>query len=122
MIIALSRTQLRDDAPLSEYAETSKRMREIVSAIPGYISHKTYSAEDGERVTIYKFESEEALSTWHNHPEHVKTQKRAREALYQSYYILQSNVIEEYSWLQEDGSEPDSAPWWFTPLRKRKSD
>ena len=114
MIIALSRTQLRDDAPLSEYAETAQKMKETVSSMPGYVSHKTLFAEDGERVTIYKFESEEDLDSWHKHAEHVETQKRGREAFYQSYYILHSKVVEQYKWLREDASEPDPAPWWFT--------
>ncbi len=94
-------------------------MEEIVSGIPGYISRKAYVAEDGERVAIYEFESEDALNTWHSHPEHIETQKRAREAFYESYYIaiLDSSVIRAYDWTRAGSSETQSAPWWYSPLK-----
>ena len=119
MILALSRVKLREDAPLAEYAETMKRMEEIVSGIPGFIARKVYWAEDGERVGVYEFESEEALNTWHDHPEHVQTQERAREAFYESYYIaiLDAKVIRTYDWTRAGSSDTESAPWWYTPLK-----
>jgi heme-degrading monooxygenase HmoA len=79
-------------------------MMAIVSGMPGYIIHKRYYAPDGDYVTIYKFDSEEALDAWRNHPEHVETQQRGREAFYQCLYILVSRVIKEYS------VEPQEAP------------
>ncbi len=34
-------------------------MSALAKAMPGYISHKGFVAEDGERVTIVEFESDE---------------------------------------------------------------
>jgi heme-degrading monooxygenase HmoA len=104
MMILLCKTQFTGNAPLSEWEERRERMMTIVSRMPGYIIHKRYYAPDGDAVTIYKFDSEEALDAWRNHPEHVETQQRAREAFYQCLYILVSRVITESS------VEPQEAP------------
>ena len=51
-------------------------------AWPGYISHKGFFADDGERITIVEFEHEEGLRAWRRNPEHVAAQKLAREKLH----------------------------------------
>jgi heme-degrading monooxygenase HmoA len=38
--------------------------------MPGYITHKGYVAEDGERVSIHYWETEEQLRAFRDHPEH----------------------------------------------------
>ena len=51
--------------------------------MPGYISHKGYFADDGERVTIVEFEHEEGLRAWRTNPEHHRGAKTgAAEILY----------------------------------------
>ena len=62
-------------------------MVELVSSMPGYISHKGYFAEDGERCTIVEFESEEAQRAWRMHPEHRDAQRQGREIYYESYSL-----------------------------------
>ena len=52
-------------------------MQQIARTIPGYISHKGFWAEDGERVTIVEFEHEEGQRAWRMHPEHLEAQKLA---------------------------------------------
>lgn len=37
---------------------------ERLATIPGYVSHKGFIAEDGERLTLVEFESEESMRTW----------------------------------------------------------
>ena len=39
-------------------------MSELARTVPGYISHKSFYAEDGERCTIVEFAHEEGLRTW----------------------------------------------------------
>jgi heme-degrading monooxygenase HmoA len=52
----------------------AKRMSELARTIPGYFSHKGFAAEDGERVTIVEFETEEALE-WSHHSEHAQAKR-----------------------------------------------
>jgi len=63
MIVAVFRSRLNPGA-LEEYGPMARRMSELAKGIAGYISHKGFVAEDGERVTIVEFESEEALRAW----------------------------------------------------------
>jgi antibiotic biosynthesis monooxygenase (ABM) superfamily enzyme len=35
-----------------EYAQWAKRMGELAAAVAGYISHKGFVADDGERLTL----------------------------------------------------------------------
>ena len=54
-----------------EYAEQLKRMADLAVKMPGYVSHKAFVAEDGERLTLIEWESAETLRAWATHPEHV---------------------------------------------------
>ena len=47
-----------------------RRMIELAESMPGYVSHKDFTADDGERVTIVEFEHEEGLRAWRLNPEH----------------------------------------------------
>ena len=86
MIVTVFRSRLRPDVR-EDYVTLANRMNEIARSMPGYISHKGFFAEDGERVTIVEFESEEAMRAWRMHPEHREAQKLGRERYYESYSI-----------------------------------
>ncbi len=58
MIVTVFRSRLRPGVR-DEYVALVDRMNEIAKTMPGYVSHKGYFAEDGERVTIVEFEHEE---------------------------------------------------------------
>ena len=61
------------------------RVRSLAEAMPGFISFKSFSAEDGERVSIIEFESEETLRAWREHPEHRQAQALGRDSFYSEY-------------------------------------
>ena len=86
MIVTVFRTRLqpglRDD-----YVTLVDRMVQIATTMPGYISHKGFFAEDGERCTIVEFESEEAQRAWRMHPEHRDAQRKGRDIYYESYSL-----------------------------------
>jgi heme-degrading monooxygenase HmoA len=97
MVIVLCGTELRADADLEEYQARSRRMNELVRKIPDFISVKCYTADDGDEVTIARFESEEALDAWRFQPEHVETQRRARGAYNESYWVQVCTTIRDYA-------------------------
>jgi heme-degrading monooxygenase HmoA len=68
--------------------------------MPGYISHKGFFADDGERVTIVEFESEEAMRAWRMHPEHREVRKLARERYYSEFHVQICNVARESHFTQ----------------------
>jgi len=53
-----------------EYDELYARMATVVRGLKGYLSHKVFSAEDGEQVLIGYFADYEAIDEWDKHPEH----------------------------------------------------
>jgi len=86
MVITLFRNRLRPDAG-DEYGTTLNRMLEIVKSMPGYISHKTYVADDGERCTVVEFDTEEHQKAWATHGEHLAAKKKGRESFYSDYNL-----------------------------------
>jgi len=73
----------------------ASRMSALAKEMPGYISHKGFVADDGERVTIVEFESEEAHRAWGAHPEHVAAKKKGRQDFYLEYRIQVCRVQRE---------------------------
>jgi heme-degrading monooxygenase HmoA len=86
MLITVFRSRLKPEVR-DEYGIAVARMNELAQTMPGYVSHKTYYAEDGERCTIVEFEHEEGLRTWRTNSEHRVAQKMARERYYTEYHI-----------------------------------
>ncbi len=86
MIVTVFRSRLRPGIR-DEYVALAERMSEIARTMPGYISHKDFFADDGERVAIVEFEHEEGLRAWRLNPEHIAAQKLARKKYYTEYRI-----------------------------------
>jgi len=91
MILTVFRSRVKPEAQ-EEYARWATRMSELAGQMPGYISHKGFVAEDGERVTIVEFESEQAQRAWSVHAEHVEAKKKGRASFYAEYRIQVCNV------------------------------
>ena len=85
-----------------EYVALASRMNEIAMTMPGYISHKGFFADDGERVTVVEFEHEEGMRAWRMHPEHRAAQKMAREVYYSEYSVQVCNVVRESKFKREE--------------------
>jgi heme-degrading monooxygenase HmoA len=94
MILTVFRSRLNDRDSV-EYQNTAARMTELARAMPGYIAHKTFTAEDGERVTIVEFADEETQQAWARHDEHVTAKQRGRAAFYSEYRIQICRVERE---------------------------
>jgi heme-degrading monooxygenase HmoA len=86
MLITVFRSRLRPGMR-DEYLALVDRMDTLARTMPGYISHKGFFANDGERVTIVEFEHEEGLRAWRTNREHIAAQKLAREKYYTEYRV-----------------------------------
>jgi heme-degrading monooxygenase HmoA len=93
MVITVFRSRLKPDA--TEYGPTAERMSELARTMPGYIAHKVFTAEDGERVTIVEFESAEAQEGWRKHAEHLAAQRKGRRDFYSEYRLQVCNVVKD---------------------------
>ena len=86
MLVTVFRTRLKPSLT-AEYAALVQRMTELARSMPGYVSDKNFTADDGERVTIVEFEHEEGLRAWRTNPEHLAAQKLARQKYYAEYHV-----------------------------------
>jgi heme-degrading monooxygenase HmoA len=95
MIIAMFRMQLKPQADLEELSALHQKMHAIVSNMPGFVSVKLFTAEDGEALALAEFESLESLKAWKEHPEHVVAQQRGREEFFAEYHVQVCSLIRE---------------------------
>ena len=109
MIITVFRSRLRPGLK-DEYVALVERMRAIAVSMPGYISHKGFWADDGERVTVVTFDTEENLRAWRMHPDHRAAQKDGRERFYTEYHVAVCEVLRESRFTLEP-SEAAAAPF-----------
>ncbi len=96
-VVTVFRSRLKPEGR-EEYFQTAARMSEIARAMPGYLSHKVFTAEDGERVTIVEFEGAEAHDSWRFHPDHLAAKQRGVAAFYSEYSIRVCDVVRSHDW------------------------
>jgi heme-degrading monooxygenase HmoA len=95
MMVVVFRARRTAEGLGDEYAYWFSRMSALAREMPGYISHKGYVAEDGERVTLFEWETAETLHAWATHPEHLAVKKIGREKFYAEYHIQVCEQVRE---------------------------
>lgn len=95
MIITIFRSRLRPENQ-EAYQKMAARMDDLANRMPGFRSIKTFTAPDGERVSIVEFETEETHNAWRHHPEHMKAQQLGRELFYSEFQIQVCTVERAY--------------------------
>ena len=95
MIVTLFRSRLRHEHQ-EEYSRVAARIHDLAESMPGFLSIKTFTAEDGERVSIVAFASWETHEAWRNHPEHREAQRLGREKFYSEFHIQVCKVERDY--------------------------
>jgi heme-degrading monooxygenase HmoA len=94
MIVTVFRSRLMPGVK-EEYVTLADRMSELARTMPGYISHKGFLAEDGERLTVVEFESEEGMRAWRANADHVAAKKKGRQSYYSEYSVQICDVVRE---------------------------
>lgn len=94
MTVVIFRNRLRPEAQ-EAYGELAPQVAALAQQQPGFIAMKTFTAADGERVTIAQFESDDAVAAWRAHAEHREAQKRGRDEFYSEYHLQVCEVVRE---------------------------
>lgn len=84
MVVIVFRSRIRSETA-DEFHELADRMLKLARTMPGFISYKSFSAEDGERCSVIEFESPEHLRAWRENPEHREAMRIGRERFYVEY-------------------------------------
>ncbi len=103
-VVTIFRSRLAGEAE-PEYGEWAARMAQLAAGMPGLHDFKTFTAEDGERVTIVEFASLEHLDAWKNHPEHRKAQRLGRKKFYETFSVQTARVLRARSFKRRVDNE-----------------
>jgi heme-degrading monooxygenase HmoA len=94
MILTVFRSRL-NDAHRQEYDRHVGITSALAERMPGFVAHKMFVAEDGERVTLVEFDSIEAQRAWSLSAEHKAAAIAGRKAFYAEYRIQVCTVERE---------------------------
>ena len=94
MIVTVFRSRLRPGVR-EEYVALVEKIAAIAKTMPGYISHKSFVADDGERVTIVEFADEQSQRVWATNLQHVEAKKKGRSDFYTEYKLQICTVVRE---------------------------
>ena len=91
MVVVVFRSRVLAEG-MEEFEALAEEMLELAQSMPGFISYKRYTADDGERLSLHEWESAEHLRAWRQHARHRDAQELGRSHYYAEYtsYVLDS--------------------------------
>ncbi len=95
MMVIVFRAHRTAEGEGDEYRQWFARMSELARKMPGYISHKGYVAEDGERLTLFEWVSADTLRAWATHSEHILVKELGRQKFYVRYHLQVCELVRE---------------------------
>ena len=108
MLVTVFRSRLRPGVR-DEYIALVDQMEKLARTMLGYISHKGFFADDGERVTIVEFEHEAGQRAWRTNPEHLAAQRLARQKYYTEYHTQVCTLDRETKFKAQEPAQPVAA-------------
>ena len=88
MYLVVFRNRKRADLSAEAYGADADRMEELAREQPGFLSFKSYVADDGEVIALSEWADEDAARSWRRNAEHAEVQARGRDAYYEEYTLL----------------------------------
>ena len=85
-IVTVFRSRLRSDAG-AEYEAMAAEMLELGRARPGFVDFKSFTADDGERVSIVTFADDVSHRAWRDQVDHRRAQQAGRDRFYSCYSV-----------------------------------
>ncbi len=83
-IVILFRSKLTDQAG-EDYKAMDAELETLVRQNPGFVDVKSYTAADGERLTVVWWRDEKSLAEWRNLMRHREAQETGRQKWYEYY-------------------------------------
>jgi heme-degrading monooxygenase HmoA len=87
VIVCIFRSRVRPDADTKALSDLDARLDLLVRELPGFVSNKGFTADDGEGVGIIEFESLAAFETWRRHPEHLRAKERGHTEFFAEFSV-----------------------------------
>jgi heme-degrading monooxygenase HmoA len=86
----------------SEYGDVAAAMLAAARRAPGFVDFKSFTADDGEHVSVITFASPEDLAAWRDDVDHRRAQERGRSTLYSEYAIQTGSCTHARQWRRGD--------------------
>ena len=102
MVVTIFRNHLKPEHQ-AEYYSYAKEIRELAATMLGFIGQNSFVAEDGERVSIVEFASEETRQAWREHSGHRVAQELGRSTFYSEYRVQVCSLERDYSYSSSSG-------------------
>lgn len=87
MFLVVFRNRKRADIDAHAYAADADRMEQLARAQPGFVSFKSYVADDGEVIALSEWADADVALDWRRNAEHAATQARGRTDYYDDYTL-----------------------------------
>ncbi len=100
MIVVLFRSRLTERAG-EEYVAMDRTLDEMARRAPGFVDVKSFTAQDGERLTIAWWKDLETLRQWREDPVHRAAQEKGRHLWYRYYDMEVAEVVRESHFRRE---------------------
>ena len=91
-VVTVFRSRLNADH-VDGYAVLAEEIDARARRQPGFVDRKTFTADDGERVTVVTFADRASHDAWRDDARHRDAQVQGRAALYDAY-LIQVGVCE----------------------------
>lgn len=100
--ITIFRSRRRPEAE-SDYQRVVAAMQAAARDTPGFVDFKTFSADDGEKVSVVTFATPAAQQAWRDDPRHRRAQQQGRDDFYVEYSIQVGECSHVSHWVREPG-------------------
>ena len=100
-ILTVFRNRLRPDAA-DAYGALAPQILDLARSMPGFVDAKTFSAPDGERVTVVTFADRPSHDAWRDHPDHRAAQRRGIAEFYSDYSIQVATIAYDHRFHHDD--------------------
>lgn len=104
-IVTVFRNRL-DPAGTAEYEARAVEILALARTMPGLVDVKTFTADDGERVTIATFADQPSHDAWRQHAEHRLAQAEGRDRYYAEYSTQVCQTVRATAFTRGDGRTP----------------
>jgi len=105
MLVILFRSRLTEAAD-ADYVAMDEELEGIARSAPGFIDLKSYTAQDGERLTVVRWRDAETLRAWRENARHREAQRTGRARWYAEYHIEVAELVRESKFTREGAAPP----------------
>lgn len=101
-VITIFRSRRRPESD-ADYQRVAAAMEAAAREMPGFVDFKSFSADDGEKVSLVTFATPAAHQAWRDDPRHRRAQQQGRDEFYEEYSIQVGDCGHVSRWAREPG-------------------